>query len=347
MKVLVVGPSITKSKGGMATVIRDISESELLNKEHDINIFSSYIDGNVFKRIIYSIVSYTQYLKILKTVDIVHIHMASRGSTWRKNYYIKSAKTKRKKVLLHIHGASYKEFYEKECSIKKQKKIRNLLSMSDEVIVLSKEWKSFFTTLCDANKIKVLHNAVPTPKFKRSKYNDYNVLFLGRLGERKGTYDLLESIPMVIEKVPEVKFFLGGDGDVEICKKICINKGIIDNVNFLGWVSAEDKEKYLELCSTYILPSYNEGMPMSVLEAMSWGCGVITTPVGGIPQVIANENNGVMVNPGDIDYIAETLIDLLTNKDKKEAFGKNARKTVEDNFSIDKWYESLLKIYEN
>lgn len=347
MKVLVVGPSITKSKGGMATVIKSISESELLNKEYDIEIFSSYIDGNMFKRIIYSIFSYIKYLNILKTVDIVHIHMASRGSTWRKRYYIKSAKINKKRVLLHIHGASYKDFYEKECSIKKQKNIQDLLNMSDEVIVLSKEWKNFFIGLCDANKIKVLHNAVSVPKFERSRYDDYNVLFLGRLGKRKGTYDLLEAIPKVIEKVPEVKFFLGGDGDIDLCKKVCIDKGIIKNISFLGWVSEVEKEKYLELCSTYILPSYNEGMPMSILEAMSWGCGVITTPVGGIPQVVINESNGVLVNPGDVDGIAETLIDILINKSKKEKIGKNAKKTIEDDFSIDRWYENLFKMYVN
>lgn len=347
MKILVVGPSPIKSKGGMATVISSICESKFLKEHCDINLHASYIDGNILIRTMYSVISYIKYIKNLKNmdVDIVHIHMASRGSTWRKLQYVKCAKKRGKRVLLHIHGASYKEFYEKECSVNKQKKIRDLLNMVDEVIVLSEEWKNFFAKLCEINKVRVLHNAVPIPNFKRKKYNDNNVLFLGRLGKRKGTYDLLDAIPKILEKVPDAKFFLGGDGDIEKCKKICSNKGIVENVSFLGWVSEIDREKYFKLCSTYILPSYNEGMPMSVLEAMSWECSVITTPVGGIPQVISNEINGVLINPGNAYEIAGAIVCILTDRDKKEGLGKNARKTVKNRFSIDTWHKQLLEIY--
>ena len=345
MNILVIGPSITKSKGGMATVIQSISSSKLINQKYNVEILSSYIDGKFFNKLIYSIISYLKYLRRLNNVDIVHVHMASRGSTWRKYYYVKLAKMKKKKILLHIHGASYREFYENECTYKKQKKIQYLLELSDKVIVLSEEWKEFFTRLCDSKKIKVLHNAVSIPKYEREDYSDNNVLFLGRLGKRKGTYDLLEAIPLVLKEVPDAKFFLGGDGDIEICRDICDNKGLSENVNFLGWICEGEKEKYLKLCSTYILPSYNEGMPMSVLEAMSWGCGVITTPVGGIPQVIEHKRNGLLINPGDIKQISQTLIDVLKNENIKKELGRNAKETVYTKFGIDNWYKELLEIY--
>lgn len=345
MKVLVVGPSTTKSKGGMATVISNISNSKELNKKYNIDIFPSYIDGNILIRILYSIISYLKYLIVLNSADIVHIHMASRGSTWRKWYYIKSAKRRGKRVLLHIHGAGYKEFYEKGCTAEKKNKICNLLDIVDEVIVLSEEWKEFFAKLCDNDKINVLYNAVPIPKFRRKKYNDHNILFLGRLGQRKGIYDLLEAIPKVLEKIPDAKFFIGGDGDIEICQKICNDKGIENSVSILGWISAVEREKYFKLCSTYILPSYNEGMPMSVLEAMSWECSVVTTPVGGIPQVINNKKNGILVNPGNVKEISNTLIDIITAYNKKEYLSKKAKKTIEMKFSIDTWCMRLSELY--
>ena len=211
--------------------------------------------------------------------------------------------------------------------------------------MLSEEWKSFFTEICEENKIKVLHNSVNIPNYERERYDDNNVLFLGRLGHRKGTYDLLESIPEVLKEVPNAKFFLGGDGDIELCRKICIEKKINENVNFLGWVSGSDIEKYFKLCSVYILPSYNEGMPMSVLEAMSWECGVITTPVGGIPQVIDNKINGILVSPGNTGDIAKEITNLLTDRDKKEQLAKNAKDTIVKKFSMDKWCEKLSQMY--
>ena len=106
MRVLEIGPSSTGSKGGMATVIQGISESKELNKIHDIDLFDSYIDGNIFTRIIFSIYSYFKFYTVYKKYDLFHIHMASYGSSFRKMYYIKLLKKKNKKVIVHIHGAN-------------------------------------------------------------------------------------------------------------------------------------------------------------------------------------------------------------------------------------------------
>ena len=121
MKVLVIGPSPTKSKGGMATVIEEIAKDQKLNKQFDIDIYESYIDGNKLKVLLFSAISFIRFYFTKRNYDIYHIHAASYGSTFRKGLYVKTAKRWGKKVILHIHGAEYMKFFEGLSDRKKQK----------------------------------------------------------------------------------------------------------------------------------------------------------------------------------------------------------------------------------
>ena len=113
MRVLVIGPSPDRSKGGMATVIKEIKEDVDLNQHFDIDILESYIDGRKIKRVLFSVFAYLKFLFIYKNYDLFHIHVASFGSTYRKMLYVYFLKKCNKKVIIHIHGAKYLEFYKK------------------------------------------------------------------------------------------------------------------------------------------------------------------------------------------------------------------------------------------
>ena len=141
MRVLVVGPSPTRSKGGMATVIEEIAEDKRLNEECDIEIYESYIDGNKLKVLVFSVVSFIRFYFTKRDYDIYHIHAASCGSTFRKGWYVRVAKKWGKKVILHIHGAEYMIFFKKS---HQKKKIISILNAADKVIALSEEWKHRF-----------------------------------------------------------------------------------------------------------------------------------------------------------------------------------------------------------
>ena len=104
MKVLVIGPHETKARGGMSAVIRGIRESKELNREVEIDIFPSYIDGNLAVRLLYSAFAYLRFLPRCGQYDLFHIHTAERGSTFRKNLYLRAARRAGKKVIVHIHG---------------------------------------------------------------------------------------------------------------------------------------------------------------------------------------------------------------------------------------------------
>ena len=112
MKVLVIGPSVTGAPGGMAVVIRGIRESELLNSEFEIDIFPSYVDGNLALRLGYSVFGYFRFLLCYRKYDLFHINTAEKGSTFRKNFYLKKIKKAGKKAIVHIHGAKYLAFYD-------------------------------------------------------------------------------------------------------------------------------------------------------------------------------------------------------------------------------------------
>lgn len=194
MKVLVVGPSPTKSKGGMATVIEEIAKDKRLNGKFDIDIYESYVDGNKLKVLLFSVFSYLRFYFTKRNYDLYHIHAASYGSTFRKGWYVRAAKKWGKKVILHIHGAEYMIFYEKS---NKKEKIRSILNTADKVIALSDEWKHKFDRTFGLTNCVVLENGIDTerlqPAITSCQEHPHTFVSLGRLGERKGTYDFFLS----------------------------------------------------------------------------------------------------------------------------------------------------------
>lgn len=226
-KVLIIGPSPFKSKGGMATVIQEMLESEVLNNEFDLEMHESYRDGNIFYRLLFSIYSFIKFVFIYKKYDIFHIHMASYGSTFRKGLYINFLKEKNKKIILHIHGAEYLIFYNK-LSEKKKLKVKKIWEIADKIIVLSEQWKKDFFKIFKLENIIVINNGINIKKLKlaisRTEEKQNNFLLLGRLGKRKGAYDLIKAIEILKEEFLQVKLYMAGDGEIEEIKKIVKDK---------------------------------------------------------------------------------------------------------------------------
>ena len=173
------------------------------------------------------------------------------------------------------------------------------------------------------------------------------ILFLGRIGRRKGVYDLIEVFKNVIKKFPNAHLYIGGDGEVEKLKKTIKDNNLMNNVSFIGWVLDEEKSKYLKECSFFCLPSYNEGMPMALIEGMAYKNISISTNVGGIPKLIEDGINGFCMEPGDKIRLQQILENLLDKKSKmkRKQISIKARETIEKKFNIQKNIEKLLKLY--
>ena len=176
------------------------------------------------------------------------------------------------------------------------------------------------------------------------------ILFLGELGRRKGCYDIPEVIKRVKEKIPNVKCIMAGAGsetDEEAIKKLIREKNIMDNIVFPGWIREAKKDKALKEADVFFLPSYNEGMPMSVLDAMGYGLPVVSTNVGGIPKIVHNGENGYCCDPGDIQGFTNYLVLLLSNDQYRKQAGKQSQKIVKEKYSFAAHIKQLEKLYES
>ena len=344
IKVLMLGPA-RDVKGGMTTVVDNYYKYGL-DRKVDLKYIETINDKGKISKFISEKKGYVEFKKYIDEYDIVHIHMASRRSTFRKGKYIRIAKKKGKKVILHLHGGEFKMFFN-ECNLEQQQFIKETLNLSDKIIALSEEWKDYLETLVDnKDKITVIHNAVIIPEDFQKNLATQKFLFLGKIGERKGIYDLLEVFKNVVKNYPNAHLYIGGDGDIDKLNDFINQKNINNNVTYIGWVSGEEKNKYLEECSYFCLPSYNEGMPMSVLEGMAYKNVTISTNVGGIPQVIKDEENGFLIKPGDKEKLFEDIMKAIENEDLRNKLSNNARKTIENKFDINKKIEDLIKIYD-
>ncbi|WP_089608896.1 glycosyltransferase family 4 protein [Dehalobacterium formicoaceticum] len=344
LKVLMIGPD-PNEKGGIASVVNQYYEADL-NQLIILKYIPTMKSGTKLFKFMYFIKCMMQYIGTIKNYEIIHIHMSSRGSFRRKKYFIKIAKIFDKKIIIHLHSGEFHQFYYNESNEKQKNVIRMTFSSANKVIALSEEWRDFLSEICDINKISILYNSVQLPEITDKNYDNEDILFLGRLSKEKGIDDLLDIFPQIINRNKNAHMYLAGDGDIDRYKTICFKKGIEKHVTFLGWVSGSEKQAYLAKCSIFVLSSYHEGMPMSLLEAMSHGCAVITTRVGGIPHVIENEKNGLLIDPGDRKALANCIITLLNNPSLKKTLGEAAYLTIYEKFNINKTNLRLIQLYQ-
>lgn len=347
-RILVVGPSPTRSKGGMATVIEEIEKDKKLNEQFDIDIYESFIDGNKLVRIFFSIYAFIKFCLTKRNYDLYHVHVASRGSTFRKGHYVDVIKRWNKKVILHVHGAQYLVFYD-EITKKKQKRVVEILKKSDMVIALSQDWKDKFDERFGLTNCCVLENGIDmerlAPAVCEPALHQNAFVTLGRLGQRKGTYDLIDAIDIARKIVPEIKCYLAGDGDVEKVRELVKTRNLEKNIEVVGWADFDKKLELLSSISTVVLPSYNEGLPMSILEGMACGKAIVSTTVGAIPEVI-NRENGILIQPGDVKALANALVECSINTALIEQMSKNNIKKIDGSFSMKTMHKKLARYYE-
>ncbi|HEV7714220.1 MAG TPA: glycosyltransferase family 4 protein, partial [Steroidobacteraceae bacterium] len=225
--------------------------------------------------------------------------------------------------------------------------IRFVLRRAALVLALSDHWRTELTRISPRATVRTLPNAVrlqdPPPPV--TSLTPLRVLFAGRIGPRKGTFELLEAFARVAPKFPGAILVCAGDGASDELLALAAKRGIADRVTCPGWLGAAEMASELSRASVFALPSHAEGVPMALLEAMSRGIAVLTTPVGGIPEVVQNEHNGLLVQPGDVDAIERALLTLLGSSGERARLGEAARNTIAARYSLTAAIEELSSIY--
>lgn len=343
--ILMIGPSI-KGNGGIASVIKSYTEIDEINSI--VDIISSYKDGSKIVKIIEflkCIVVCLYKLTFNKSIKIVHIHSSSGASFVRKSCFLKLGKLFKKKVIVHIHGSEFMKYYNKS-SLKEKKNISKVLTSADKVIALSNSWKADLMSISKKKNVVIIHNPVKVNKFDKSSCKEKNLVFMGRVGKRKGIYDLLEVMPNIIYKFPCANLYVCGDGEIEEIKTLVEKKNISQNVHILGWINEDLKIDILKKSSINILPSYNEGMPISILEAMASRIPTIATNIAGIPEEIEHGENGFLFDPGDIDKLYNYILNLLSDEKLRIDMGKKSLEKVKEHFDISVIKNELLNLYK-
>lgn len=338
--ILQIGPSL-EDKGGMVTVMEQIISSELKEKYNTIHI-PTYIVGNKYKMFLKAILKFLN-CRLKYNVKLVHIHSASNGSFYRKSVFINLCSRANIKTVFHAHGGGFEEFY-KESSNKKY--INRVLNKVDKIIVLSDKWKKFYSTIVNESKIEVIYNSMDIPENIQKENNEITQgLFLGRMCEKKGIYDLIKAVEELDKENMKFKIVIAGDGEIEQVKAIIKEKKLENYLDVVGWIEKKQKEELFKKTDFLVLPSYNEGLPMSVLEAMSRKILVISTYVGGIPEVIENEKNGLLINPGDIEKLKSCLKVAITEKQRIARITEDAYETVKAKFNLKDMIRKIDKVY--
>lgn len=206
-------------------------------------------------------------------------------------------------------------------------------------------------------KIRVIHNGVDaetfSPKSKIDKENvfqellDINalkVLYLSRFINYKGINYLIDSIPKILKKI-DAFFIFAGAGKINI-KNLREN-----NYRYIGYVKTEEKPYLYNLSDIFILPSFYENFPISILESMASENAVIASNVGGIPEMITSNYNGLLIPPKDTESIARAIINLGEDSFLRKKLSKNARASVMEKFNwkiaalqTKHYYEEILQI---
>jgi glycosyltransferase involved in cell wall biosynthesis len=346
--IVMLGTSY-ETMGGVSSVVNTYRRAGLFDR-WPIIYLTTHRDGNGFTKVMSAITSFTSFLWLLAIgkIGCIHAHTASRASFWRKSIFIIIARIAKIPVIFHLHGAEFDTFYYRECNNILKKYIRYVLKNSSTIIVLSSQWKKIITEITGMHNIKVIFNPVDTASCcsqADSARDPLTLLFLGRLGERKGIYDLIKVTADLHKQYPEIRLLCGGDGHIDQVMAYAKDLGIKDCVEVLGWVQGEEKKRLLLTSTIFILPSYAEGLPMSILEAMAYGMPVISTSVGGIPDAINHEVDGIMVQPGDTEELRKSIEKLLKNPVMRHRIGSAARNKVNKIFNANKILPELEKIY--
>ncbi len=343
--VLFIGPHYNQL-GGIASVLEVYSKSI-----PEFNFISSYDKKNGIYNIFYfanSLLKFVYKLISDRNIKIVHIHSAVRGSFLRKSIFLIIAKIFRKKTILHIHSGWFKQFYNNNPKL--QFVIKYILNKPDELVCLSEEWKLYFDSITKSKKSIVVNNPVILPgHIKRIPCsNPIKVLFLNRIVAEKGIIDLAEFFNKNKAWLKgSFKLIVAGAGGAEKeFHEIIKENNLADIIEYKGWVVGKEKEEIIKNCDLFILTSYYEGLPMSILEAMSFGKPIIASKVGGIPQIVKQDENGWLLEAGDIKTLAEIFQQIKFNPGILELYGDKSLEIVK-NYSPEKVTEKLNEVYGN
>lgn len=342
IRVLMIGPA-RNVHGGISAVVNNYYKAGL-QKKIKLTYIGTMEDGSKVHKLLVAVKAVFQYLFRVGKCDIVHVNMASDVSFYRKRIFIQIAAIFKKKIIIHQHGGDFEGFYS-SLSERKQRKVRQTLNQAEKMLVIAPYLKELFSQMICEDKIIVMPDSVFVYGDREKDYKNQNILFLGRICKEKGIRELISAVEGIRDSYQECHLILGGSFGDEETRVLAESKQ--NFVEMAGWLDDKGKQTYLDKCSIFALPSYFEGQSVALLEAMEAGCACVASNIGGIPQMIRDNENGLFIVPESTQSLQAGLEMVLESEVRRKTLGRKARETVQESFNLEKNIETLLEIYQS
>lgn len=275
--------------------------------------------------------------------DAVHVHTSHYFSFYLSSVYVFVASYLWDvPVVLHVHGSSFDEFVA-DASTPVAAFQSLVFGACDSVVVLSEYWRETLSVRVPDSKLVVLPNAVVPDEYDPDTAADpQHVVFVSSHVERKGIVEFTDAVAALYDRGVDFRTTVAGSGPLSRhAETLAAN---YDDVEYVGYVSEAEKRDLLSDASMYVLPTYAEGLPIAILEAMAGGNAIVSTDVGSIASVV-DEGNGAVVEPGDVDALAAAMEAILREPAETSRMCAESRRRVESDYAWGTVADELVSLY--
>jgi glycosyltransferase involved in cell wall biosynthesis len=301
---------------------------------------------------------YCRFVKVMRnnSIDIVHLNPSlDLKSFIRDGFFALLARFNGKKVIVFFHG--WKKSFQVCIERHFLWVFNSFFGKAEAMIVLSKEtketlerWRAvqpIYKEVTVINDDDLTDFDIQDVLKKRKNSKTCRILFLARVIKEKGIYETLEAFSIVQDKHPSVELIIAGDGkELDNVKSFALARNF-QNVKFVGYIRGEEKRRTFELSHVFCLPSYAEGCPVSVIEAMAYGLPVVSRSVGGLVDFFENGKHGFISESLDPNVLAEQIEKLLEDKNLYERISLNNYQYAQSHFLASDAALRLERIYED
>lgn len=336
--VLVVAPS-RKTRGGITSVLKLYEQHEFW---YSCGCYwlETHIDKSFVHKLWYFIKAWINFHLIVFEFGIIHIHFSEPPSAFRKFLFMFPSWLLKKKIILHFHSFSPDTtLYGKYHFLYKW-----MFNHADAIVVLSHFWKEHVARIMKhPDRLMIIHN--PARSIYTATQKENVILFAGTLSDRKGYKDLIKAFVYINRWHKDWKLILAGNGEISTATALISSLGLKEVVCLKGWVEGREKDALFKAASIFCLPSYAEGFPMSVIDAMSYGLPVVTTPVGGVMDIFTENEDLLIVKPGSIKELAMKLDMLILSPAIGKKMIRSSREKIKTHFDLDLVASKLKGLY--
>lgn len=348
-QVVMIGPS-PAARGGMASVVATLLENGY-EEGGRCRFIATHVDGGPLKKAVRAACALGAFAALLARgkVALLHVHIASGVSFWRKAAFIRLAQAAGCPVIFHLHGGQFRQFLEQRLSSRQRRLALSMMQRCTAAFALSADMAVWLRDNCAMRNVEVFPNPISAPHIdtvdvRRARTTE--ILFLGRLEEKKGIFDLVRAFAIVHQHLPDARLVLGGDGEHDKVRALARELGVEQWISLPGWVAGREKADLLARAAVFVLPSHAEQMPMTILEAMSFGTPVIATNVGAIPDMLEHGKSDCIVSVGQTAALAASILSIMTDNIRRDTLAMQGLARVKSEYIVESVINRLRRRYQ-